>query len=131
MGVYPSAIANKFSKGDLYSTDEKMIGQWINGKPLYQRVIPVTGTYSGLIYDQTIATISDYNFIDTVVQFFGYVRGLKSGTSVSGPICYPHPNADWITNAYIDESGVIKICNGKSTRITNPIFIIQYTKTTT
>ena len=30
-------VFNKFSKSDLYSTDEKMIGRWIDGKPLYQK----------------------------------------------------------------------------------------------
>ena len=41
---YPTAgalvsIVNAFNKGDLYSADEKMIGQWIDGKPLYQKVV--------------------------------------------------------------------------------------------
>lgn len=39
LGGMPEILANKFSKGDMYSTDEKMIGQWIDGKPLYQKVI--------------------------------------------------------------------------------------------
>lgn len=38
-GSFPTPIVNKFSKGDLYSTDEKIIGQWINGKPLYQKTV--------------------------------------------------------------------------------------------
>ena len=39
LGGMPEVLANKFSKGDLYSTDEKMIGQWIDGKPLYQKTV--------------------------------------------------------------------------------------------
>jgi len=39
LGGMPEMVANKFSKGDLYSTEEKMIGQWIDGKPLYQKVV--------------------------------------------------------------------------------------------
>lgn len=39
LGTMPEVLANKFSKGDMYSTDEKMIGQWIDGKPLYQKVV--------------------------------------------------------------------------------------------
>lgn len=42
LGGMPEVLANKFSKGDLYSTDEKMIGQWIDGKPLYQKTIVFT-----------------------------------------------------------------------------------------
>lgn len=45
--VYPTAgelvsIVNAFNRGDIYSTDEKMIGQWISGKPLYQKVVQAT-----------------------------------------------------------------------------------------
>ena len=37
LGGMPDILANKFSKGDMYSTDGKMIGQWIDGKPLYSK----------------------------------------------------------------------------------------------
>ena len=39
LGGMPDILANKFSKGDMYSTDEKMIGQWIDGKPLYAKTV--------------------------------------------------------------------------------------------
>lgn len=39
LGGMPDILANKFARGDMYSTDEKMIGQWIDGKPLYQKVV--------------------------------------------------------------------------------------------
>ena len=42
MGGLPEVVANKFSKGDLYDTSEKMIGKWIDGKPLYQKVVSAT-----------------------------------------------------------------------------------------
>lgn len=35
-------FANQFSRSDLYSTDEKIIGSWTDGKPLYQKTITVT-----------------------------------------------------------------------------------------
>ena len=44
LGGMPEILANKFSRSDIYSTTEKMIGQWTDGKPLYQKVI--TGTTS-------------------------------------------------------------------------------------
>lgn len=39
LGGMPDVLANKFSRADLYSTDEKMIGRWVDGKPLYQKTI--------------------------------------------------------------------------------------------
>ena len=67
MGGMPEMVANKFSKGDLYSTDEKMIGQWINGKPLYQRAFSLTiPTTDDTVY---IAIESD---IEDCIETFGY-----------------------------------------------------------
>ena len=66
-------IANKFSKGDMYSTDEKMIGQWIDGKPLYQKNVEVTPTSAGV----QIATDVD-TFIDAPI----ITRKYESGSSL-------------------------------------------------
>lgn len=51
LGGMPEMLANKFSKGDMYSTDEKMIGQWIDGKPLYQKTLQITETYINITSD--------------------------------------------------------------------------------
>lgn len=37
LGGMPELMANKISRSDIYSTTEKMVGQWEDGKPLYQR----------------------------------------------------------------------------------------------
>jgi len=39
-GEFPTAVAERFAEGNIYTTDEKIIGQWIDGKPLYQCVLP-------------------------------------------------------------------------------------------
>ena len=78
LGGMPEMLANKFSKGDLYSTDEKMIGQWIDGKPLYQKSFYATnitltggtteiGDLSGLSIDKAFIVDvfgmdSDYSY---------------------------------------------------------------------
>lgn len=51
-GIVVNNIAT-FAKADLYSTDEKMIGRWIDGKPLYQK------TFTGLNYGSTKNAWSD------------------------------------------------------------------------
>ena len=50
LGGMPDILANKFSKGDLYSTDEKLIGRRDNGKPLYQRTYIVTAKADGTLF---------------------------------------------------------------------------------
>ena len=39
----------ELNKGDLevYSTDEKQIGVWIDGKPIYQKAIPISNIVTG------------------------------------------------------------------------------------
>lgn len=66
LGGMPEVLANKFSKGDMYSTDEKMIGQWVDGKPLYQKVFSVVDT--GNSSTHTITIPSTLN-IESVVYF--------------------------------------------------------------
>ena len=39
LGGMPEALANKFSKSDLYSTDEKIVGCWTDGRPIYQKTV--------------------------------------------------------------------------------------------
>ena len=66
MGGMPDILANKFSKADLYSTDEKLIGRWIDGKPLYQKTCVFTnvayGTSGKYLYHQieNIENIIDF-----------------------------------------------------------------------
>lgn len=72
-------VVNKFSKGDLYSSTEKMIGRWKDGKPLYQITVEYDG--SSMIFDgQTtnqLPIIRDVS-IDTVVEFRG-IFGREDG----------------------------------------------------
>ena len=44
----------KYNLGDLgtdkYSTDEIKIGEWINGKPLYRKVVVIDNPYHGMTF---------------------------------------------------------------------------------
>lgn len=65
-GNFPTPIVNQFDKANLYSTDEKIVGQWIDGKPLYQKTFTVqlSGTDASML-------ISIPN-IDNLCDFEGY-----------------------------------------------------------
>ena len=72
LGGMPDILANKFSRGDMYSTDEKMIGQWIDGKPVYQKTFgPKSITGSNNRTWHTIEDLSSYN-VDQVVSAEGF-----------------------------------------------------------
>ena len=52
---------NVYNWGNKYSTEEQMVGEWIDGKPLYQRVFNATSLRSDDNW-HTIATISSMAF---------------------------------------------------------------------
>lgn len=106
MGGMPDVLANKFSKGDLYSTDEKMIGVWTDGKPLYQKT--VTGTMNtaldlssldieNVVSINTVGTLSNGNVASIpdgsgMAQVFYYKNGktLRTDTTNSYYAGYPY-----------------------------------------
>lgn len=65
LGGMPEILANKFSKSDMYSTDEKMIGQWIDGKPLYQKVI----SFGALPNNTTKSVAHEISSIDFIADY--------------------------------------------------------------
>lgn len=121
LGGMPEIVANKFSKGDLYSTDEKMIGQWIDGKPLYQKVISFQITQTGNTqYPHGIANI------ENVVRTDMYLNDGFGGTYTMGNIS----NGTYQLNGYAGKTTV-------EFNLVNSAFVgkyatafIQYTKTT-
>ena len=57
---------------DEYSTDETIVGKWINGKPIYRKVIPFTfPTSSGLTEFK--------NVLPEDMEFLVSIRGKSSG----------------------------------------------------
>lgn len=71
LGGMPEVLANKFSKGDMYSADEKMIGQWIDGKPLYQKVLNVSISIQAQTWSE--ASSIDTSGIETLVKCIGFL----------------------------------------------------------
>lgn len=61
-------FANTFNKSDLYSTDEVLIGRWIDGKPLYQKII--IGTLPNCTTEGTIVSKNDQHNIPNVDLIF-------------------------------------------------------------
>ena len=72
LGGMPEMVANKFSKSDIYSSTEKMIGQWTDGKPLYQKTITATITQA-MTWEDTTFSLSNINIVD--------IKGIKNFVS--------------------------------------------------
>ena len=67
-----NAVNNKFKEISTYSTEEKVIGKWIDGKPLYRKTIE--GIVSKSNENVIIGTIPN---IETVAKKYG--QGLSGG----------------------------------------------------
>lgn len=127
LGGMPDILANKFSKGDMYSTDEKMIGQWIDGKPVYQK------TFSGIFSsnsDETLVT-ADINLNDNVlIEAKGFltndINGVKYLIGYSNTTYYNSGVLLLPGGVRIDTAGSqASVFRGQPYVIT-----LQYTKTT-
>lgn len=67
-----NAVNNKFNEISIYSTEEKVVGKWIDGKPLYRKTIE--GIVSKINENVIIGTIPN---IETVAKKYG--QGLAGG----------------------------------------------------
>ena len=119
LGGMPEILANKFSKGDMYSTDEKMIGQWTDGKPLYQRTFSGT-TASSVNTDALIATVTG---CDKMIQVFGWIE------RSNGRIDYAPSEGSTIH--YDSSNNGLYFYTAGTGLVSRPIYITsRYTKTT-
>lgn len=120
LGGMPEMVANKFSKGDLYSTEERMIGQWIDGKPLYQKVCKKS---FGTVIDKSLSSIDFTDTLPIDVEYCMPVYAVCNMLIIS---------QSWSNGAYW-----IRFIDSKNVETNRNIFsnqectvIFKYTKTT-
>jgi len=126
-GSFPTPIVNKFSKGDLYSTEEKIIGQWIDGKPLYQKTIDCGNLPSS--GEKVVATLdSNINF---VLPVCGVIYTSTADTFRPFPFLWNSQAAQIGYN--IEKSGsnlVVKVIVNYDRSGEKAYIILKYTKST-
>ena len=68
---------------DNYSTDEKVVGTWIDGKPIYQKTVSIKApTNTSGVADSNM-DISSWN-VDNMIELKGFNDGTTASTSVNG-----------------------------------------------
>lgn len=103
-----------------YSTEEQIVGTWVDGKPIYRKVL---SNYFNDVYDQWWQ-IGTLNNIENLVSARGSIK-LKDGTFIE----FPRATAvDGSTDLYIGIQGQVNIRINKSTGML--YLIVEYTKTT-
>ena len=105
-----------------YSTTEQVIGKWIDGKPLYRKVVSM-GTLPSS--QGVIASTDTYT---NVKRLYGYAYG-------SNNVVLPLPYCDYQTidasvSIIINSSNKIEIGVGRNRSAYTSYAIVEYTKTT-
>ena len=107
------------SANQIYSTDETVIGTWINGKPLYRKIIK-TSVKQGV---QKIYDVSNMN-LDDIIRMNGSISQ-SEGSIVHIP--YGTSSNDFAVVYYPKSSNQIEV---NTTRAGIVNIILEYTKTT-
>lgn len=96
-----------------YSTDEQVVGTWIDGKPIYQKTIQVNGSFASEEWN-TVYTATGLNIKKIIL---GYVYNTNL---ISVPVA----------TKFISSSNAVQIFYLGMGTLTVDILTIQYTKTT-
>ena len=117
--AYSSSYINNISD---YSTTEKICGYWINGKPIYRKVIDL-----GALPDATAKDVAhNINNIDEVVKIYG----TYSNSSSSSPMPYASVSSIEYNVALYINGNYVRVWTQTDKTSYTGIAIIEYTKTT-
>jgi hypothetical protein len=114
-----------------YSTDEQVIGTWIDGKPLYQKVLDFNSTTINARVDHDVSSLN----IETLVDYKGWAQRITGSSKyiikdgyvlVSQGQTYSFYVRYYATGKQIQTT--LTLPSGESTD--RQVVIIQYTKTT-
>ena len=100
-----------------YSTEEQIVGKWIDGKPIYEKVINV----ENFIIGNNEITLEN---LDTIINYSGSL--IISGDKRVFPFIQNNTSSKVIINDYNN----IRIVVNSAFNCNNIYIIIQYTKTT-
>lgn len=110
---------------NIYSTDEKVIGRWIDGKPLYQKTIDF-GKLPNTADKRVNHNISD---LKDVLVMYGVAVFTQNGNRISIPL----PNVGAVNQnniALFRNSTSIGVTTYSDRSMCDGYIIIQYTKIT-
>ena len=130
------AYVTQEGDAEYYSTDEKVIGRWTDGKPLYQKVIYVDSITFNNTTEQNIDTSTLLDKTDIIVREFygGYYCDLGTNTEQHHNFGYEkYSNTEYYYSAYYRQADDVIKVRGTWGGI-NPwtiyrvLFIVKYIK---
>lgn len=101
--VVTGDIGPHFYGGEVYSTDEQVVGKWIDGRPIYQITVYNSGSFtvgSSSRLDTRIADLSSLNIEDVIEPVSGFSPNW-AGTNQTIPVAVSAPSTDSVWADYI------------------------------
>lgn len=109
-----------------YSTDEKIVGKWIDGKPLYEKTV----TFNSVSAGTTLNIPSGVTTVDTLIDVD--VMCSISGGFMKVPVALLSVQAEWgiAEQQFTKSTGYLRVDFGSERSVTGGFAIFRYTKTT-
>ena len=114
---------------EVYSTTEQVVGTWIDGKPLYRKVINM-GTLPS--QNQTKNVAHNINNLEFIIKLEGVAKNPTSGFYQKLPIVTDvvSNNTSQIVQFYANNTNISYYASVDRSAYTESYAIIEYTKTT-
>lgn len=104
-----------------YSTDEQVVGTWIDGKTLYEKTVDC-GALPNNDSKQVAHGITN---IDKIVNFVGIAYAMSSGTAIQ--LAYPSSNSTFAIDMSVNNTNIVFLTFTDRTSF-NGYVTIRYTK---
>ena len=121
-------IENAIQKNEVYSNEEQLIGIWVNGEPLYRKVIIFNDSINSSNKNEFAHGIKNADFVRVKEA---HLYELSSGRSLPIPITLYGSNTSFDhLNIEADRTNItFRVSSGWSTGW-HKVVVLEYTKTT-
>ena len=118
----PSVMSRRFK----YSTEEQIIGEWIDGKPLYQKTVDC-----GALPDATEKSVAHgISNVKRIISFSGSAFRSSDSENIPVPTVYANNNLTSLVKLSADATNVKMRTTGNQSAYSESYVTLQYTKTT-
>ena len=127
-GKLAKIVGIKYIQPDSYSTEEKLIGTWIDGKPLYRKVFTGTAPSSAGV-NTNIFTDSLFTNVDMCYVKDGYIKYVDGGGYIDFYKINESRDSDYSSRIFISGSeSSIRGAVGSQFTSRPLVVIVEYTK---
>ena len=124
LGEWSTEYAAYMELNEVYSTSEKVIGKWIDGKPIYRKVINL----GALPNNTDTYTAHNISNLGTIVSLTGMAYNSTNENRITLP--YIDPTAQYIVQMFATNTNIVLVSGYDQSVFDESFCIIEYTKTT-